>query len=39
MKRITHIPAESDDDNALRSISDTETWPDWNGDLHNSSDS
>jgi len=32
-------PVESDDDSAPESISDTEDWLHWNGELHNQNDS
>jgi len=35
---INRHPAESDEDSALESISDTENWLDWNGDLANHND-
>jgi len=33
IKRIDRHPAESDEDSAPQSISDTENWHNWNGDL------
>jgi hypothetical protein len=33
MKQIDHHPAKSDEDSAVGSISDTENWLDWNGNL------
>ena len=33
IRRINHHPAESDQDSAPESISDTENWLHWNGDL------
>jgi len=35
IKKIDRHPAESDEDSAPESISDTENWLDWNGDLDN----
>jgi len=35
IRRINSHPVESDQDSALQSISDTEDWLHWNGDLHN----
>jgi len=35
IKKIDRHPAESDEDCAPESISDTENWLDWNGDLDN----
>jgi len=32
---INHHPVESDEENVPESISDTESWPHWNGDLDN----
>jgi hypothetical protein len=39
IKRIDHHPAESDEDSSPESISDTENWLNWNGDLDNPNDS
>jgi len=39
IRRINQHPVESDDDSAPDSISDTEDWLNWNGDLDNSNDS
>jgi hypothetical protein len=39
IRRINHHPVESDKDSALESISDTEDWLTWNGDLDNPNDS
>jgi len=39
IRRINCHPVESDDDSAPESISETEDWLDWNGDLHNPNDS
>jgi len=36
--RINRPPVKSDDDSAPESISDTEDWLNWNGDLDNSND-
>jgi len=38
MKRIDRHPAESDEDSSPESISDTENWLNWNGDLDNPND-
>jgi len=39
IKRIDRHPAESDEDSSPESISDTENWPNWNGDLDNPNES
>jgi len=39
IRRINSHPVESDDDNAPESISDTEDWLNWTGDLDNPNDS
>jgi len=39
IRRINRHPVESDEDSAPESISDTEDWLIWNGDLDNSNDS
>ena len=39
IKRIDRHPAESDEDSSPESISDTENWLNWNGDLDNPNDS
>jgi len=39
IRRINPHPVESDDDSAPDSISDTEDWLNWNGDLDNPNDS
>ena len=39
IRRITHHPVESDEDSAPESISDTEDWLNWNGDLDNPNES
>ena len=39
IKRINRHPAESDEDSSPGSISDTENWLNWNGDLNNPNDS
>jgi len=39
IRRIDHHPAESDDDSAPESVSDTENWLTWNGDLDNPNES
>jgi len=39
IKRIDRHPAEHDKDSSAESISDTENWLNWNGDLHNPNDS
>ena len=39
IRRINHHPAESDENSAPVSISDTEDWRNWNGDLDNPNDS
>ena len=39
IRRINHDPVESDEDSAPESISDTEDWLNWNGDLDNPNDS
>jgi hypothetical protein len=39
IRRINRHPVESDDDSAPESISDTEDWLNWNGDLDNQNDS
>jgi len=39
IKRIDHHPTESDVDSSPESISDTENWLYWNGDLDNPNDS
>jgi len=36
---INHYPVESDEDSTTESISDTEDWLNWNGDLDNLNDS
>jgi len=38
IRRINRHPGESDKDSAPESISDTEDWPYWNGDLDNPND-
>jgi len=38
IRGIDAHPAESDEDSAPESISDTENWLDWNGDFHNPND-
>jgi hypothetical protein len=38
-KQIDRQPAESDDDNSPESMSDTESWLTWNGDLDNRNES
>ena len=38
IRRINCHPVESDEDRAPESISDTEDWPNWNGDLDNPND-
>ena len=37
--RINHHAVESDEDSAPKSISDTESWLNWNGDLDNPNES
>ena len=39
IRRINHHPVESEEDGAAESISDTEDWLNWNGDLDNPNDS
>jgi len=39
IRRINSHPVESDEDSAPESISDTDDWLDWNGDLDNLNDS
>jgi len=39
IRRINHHPVESDDDSTPESISDTDDWMNWNGDLDNPNDS
>jgi len=39
IRRIDHHPAESDEDSAPESVSDTEHWLNWNGDLDNPNES
>jgi len=39
IRRINRHPVESDDDSAPESISDTDDWLNWNGDLDNPNDS
>jgi hypothetical protein len=39
IQRINRHPVKSDQDSAPESISDTEHWLNWNGDLHNPNDS
>ena len=39
IRRINRHPVESDDDSAPESISDTDHWLSWNGDLDNPNDS
>jgi len=39
IRRINHHPVESHEDRAPESISDTDDWPNWNGDLDNPNDS
>jgi len=39
IKRINRHPAESDEDSSPESMSDTENWLNWNGDLDNPNDS
>jgi len=39
IRRINHHPVESDEDSAPESISDTNDWVNWNGDLDNPNDS
>ena len=39
IRRTNRHPVESDEDSAPESISDTEDWLNWNGDLHNPNDS
>jgi len=39
IRRINRHPVESDDDSSPESISDTEDWLNWNGDLDNPNDS
>jgi hypothetical protein len=39
IRRINRHPVESDEDSASESISDTEDWLNWNGDLDNPNDS
>jgi len=38
IRTINHHPVESDDDSAPESISDTDDWLNWNGDLDNPND-
>ena len=37
--RVNYHPVESDEDSSPESISDTDDWLNWNGDLENSNDS
>jgi len=39
IRRINRYPVENDDDSTPESISDTDDWLNWNGDLHNPNDS
>jgi len=39
IRRINRLPVESDDDSTPESISDTDDWLNWNGDLDNRNDS
>jgi len=39
IRRINRHPVKTDEDSAPESISDTEDWFDWNGDLDNPNDS
>jgi hypothetical protein len=39
MRRINRYPVESDEDSAAESISDTDDWLNWNGNLNNPNDS
>jgi hypothetical protein len=39
IRRINHHPVKIDEDSAPESISDTEAWLNWNGDLDNPNDS
>jgi len=39
IRRINRHPVESNDNSAPESISDTDDWPNWNGDLDNPNDS
>jgi len=39
IRRINRHPVESDEDSAPESISDTNDWLNWNGDLDNPNDS
>ena len=39
IRRINRHSVESDEDSTLESISDTEDWLNWDGDLHNPNDS
>ena len=39
IQNINHHPVQSDEDSVPESISDTENWRNWNGDLDNSNDS
>jgi len=39
IRRINHHPVDGDDDRAPESISDTDDWLNWNGDLDNPNDS
>jgi hypothetical protein len=39
IRRINRHPVESDEDSAPESISDTDDWLNWNGDLNNPNDS
>jgi len=39
IRRINRHPVESDDDSAPETISDTDDWLNWNGDLDNPNDS
>jgi hypothetical protein len=39
IKRIDRHPADSNEDSSPESISDTENWLNWNGDLDNLNDS
>jgi hypothetical protein len=39
IRKINCYPVESDEDSAPESISDTEDWLNWTGDLHNPNDS
>jgi len=39
IRKINRYPVESDEDSAWESISDTDDWLNWNGDLYNPNDS